>query len=1098
MLIKVRCQTCGKLSVFAGHDVGLVALCVACGARFTVPGDPADTQVLPAIDEVAAAAASGNAAGNAKELEAAAAALTAAIGAPTAPTASPAPAPPPGTAAMATRADAAPVRPGPVPPQWGTATATKPRSASHPIPVAALVLTMAAAIAFVILYVNAKPSWESREHAKIRDLRAAAVELAEARKYREAYDAYRRIDDLVAGRSIRDAQLRGEVDQARGERDALLARVFGEAGDRYASVTLPQPTEPPGPDGTIRMSVEGRAPSPAAAAAAATAPSRPGQDWPAYAPTPRDQVEPATRPATATATATTRPAVPAPSVAIASAVEPRANRRSATAPALPRPPITVRPRADGDVAPGVTDEAIGQAIQRGVTNLLEQFRGGRLGGGGGGGGGGADGPVRGSAYPAGLNALCVYALLQASLATGDERLNLKGPVVRALVDRIKAMPVDTGPVTYARGIRATALALLNRPEDKTVLTQDVNYLLNSHVGGAYSYSRPGTVPAARALSTGGWDNSNSQYGLLGVWSGAEVGAEVNATYWQAVENHWVKAQLPTGAWDYTTYRRRPDGGGFAGLPWFGGDRGEGRLSMTVAGVASLLVTHDYLDAPKIGSRVGRPPFSPALARGLEYLESGNNAVNLKGGGGYTLYGLERVGLASGFKFFGAHDWYRELAAQVIANQAADGSWGTEVETAYHLLFLARGRHPILMNKLRYDGSWANRPRDVANLARFGTRELERPLNWQVVPADRPWTDWMDAPILYVASHKREALEAGEVDKIRSFIEAGGMLLTQADGGTSEANAWANELAKKLFPAYEMRDLPEDHDVYGILYKPSDRPPLRAVSNGSRLLMLHSSTDITQHWQMRADRTRRGLFELGLNVFLYASGKGDLRNRLSSPVIPEAPPATGGRIAVARVRYPSNWDPEPGAWPRFARYFQRETGVALDVAPTDLKNLHPLVAPFAHWTGTAPYTPTDAEIAALRRFVEGGGVLLVEPTGGSGDFYESAKAALLRAFPEARPQMIPKTHPMLTASGPAMDDLSKPLTRAYVKARNYGTGGRIDAIIVGRGKVILSPLDLTTGLLGCNVWGVLGFDKDYALKLAKNIVLWSATGMPEEP
>ena len=45
-----------------------------------------------------------------------------------------------------------------------------------------------------------------------------------------------------------------------------------------------------------------------------------------------------------------------------------------------------------------------------------------------------------------------------------------------------------------------------------------------------------------------------------------------------------------------------------------------------------------------------------------------------------------------------------------------------------------------------------------------------------------------------------------------------------------------ELAKKLFPLYEMKDLDDNHEVFNILYKPSPHPKLRGVSNGARLLM----------------------------------------------------------------------------------------------------------------------------------------------------------------------------------------------------------------------------------------------------------------------
>src|SRR6185436_15525808 len=100
----------------------------------------------------------------------------------------------------------------------------------------------------------------------------------------------------------------------------------------------------------------------------------------------------------------------------------------------------------------------------------------------------------------------------------------------------------------------------------------------------------------------------------------------------------------------------------------------------------------------------------------------------------------------------AHDWYRELSAKVIPVQWPNGAFGlspdgydTVVQTAFTILFLSRGRHPIFMEKLRFDGAWANHPRDIANAARFASRELERQLNWQVVPLAHDWTDWFDSP-----------------------------------------------------------------------------------------------------------------------------------------------------------------------------------------------------------------------------------------------------------------------------------------------------------------------------------------------------------------
>ena len=55
--------------------------------------------------------------------------------------------------------------------------------------------------------------------------------------------------------------------------------------------------------------------------------------------------------------------------------------------------------------------------------------------------------------------------------------------------------------------------------------------------------------------------------------------------------------------------------------------------------------------------------------------------------------LSAPGLASGFKYFGANDWYRKLAAPLLKRQANEGGWGDARDTSFYLLFLCAGGTP---------------------------------------------------------------------------------------------------------------------------------------------------------------------------------------------------------------------------------------------------------------------------------------------------------------------------------------------------------------------------------------------------------------------
>jgi hypothetical protein len=765
-------------------------------------------------------------------------------------------------------------------------------------------------------------------------------------------------------------------------------------------------------------------------------------------------------------------------------------------PVKPAPAGTSSPEVSARPAPQpippdadtLTDERIGKAITDGVNFLIAHFddkthelkqKNAEFGSFGGG------KPDVGGFY-GGLDALCVYALLQSGQAIPDKRLEIKSPYMIGLIEQLKKLPDQNGPVTYARALRATALALYARPEDKTALKLDLDWLLKTAQDGAYTYDKitpPRDGPGRFGRS---WDNSNSQYGVLGVWSAAEAALEVPSTYWKQVEDHWTKTQLPDGQWSYE------------------GPESEGRLSMTAAGVASLFVTHDWLVAPKFGGNdVGRDPFSPALLKGLNWLEESNHSVNVSASQlmPYTLYGIERVGLASGFKYFGSHDWYRELARQMIDTQKPDGSWGGQemIETPYVLLFLARGRHPILMNKLRFDGFWANRPRDLANLSRYASKEMETPVNWQVVPLSHNWTDWTDCPILYIASHKPPALTDPDYDNIRSFIQSGGLLFTQSDGDDPEFTKFVAEMSSKLFPTYEMSDLPQDHPLYSVLFHESAKPKLRVVSNGARLLIIHSPVDLARAWQLRQDKVQKTPFEFGLNLFLYASGKHELRNRLQTNIIAAPIETPTYKISIDRLRYAGNWDPEPYAWTRFSRWFQRQTGYGLNVQTVDMADLTPQTAPIAILTGTAAYDPKPAEVDAIKKYVEAGGVLFVDLAGGAGAFEESARTKLFaQAFPSDFFQPLRSDHPLLNPGRPGMLDLTRPKLRSFAVEKLGNPSNEFpSSFAAGKGHVIFTPMDMTCGLLGTYTWGILGYDPDYSQGFLKNMLLWTADGQKDE-
>jgi hypothetical protein len=669
----------------------------------------------------------------------------------------------------------------------------------------------------------------------------------------------------------------------------------------------------------------------------------------------------------------------------------------------------------------------------------------------------------------GVVALMVHALIEAGRMTDDARFH---PLSKELAPAIDYLVKARTWGTYSASLQAGVLAMLPpRPEYRAALKRVRNDLMNALRGdGGYGYGLG---------RQGDWDNSNTQFAVLGMWQAADAGAEVPMRFWQIQDAHWRRAQGSDGAWGYREmvrdFKVDPSVTLLRPLP-----------SITAAGLASLYVTTDQLSLKRPAG--GDKALEAGLARVEADLVENFASQNL-----YYLYALERVGAATGRKTLGHMDWYRMGAAGLLLSQREDGAWmyaGELPGTALAILFLTHGGAPVIFNVMEHGqlADWDPQPRAVAKLTRWMSRTLERPLNWQVVSAT---SDWGEAPILVISGSKDPAFTEEQLGKIRAYIQGGGMVFSVGDGPDGPFSAAMAKYATLATGGkYDLRTLPADHSFFTTPTKIEHPIQMWGISNGVRELWVHSTVDLGYTWQMQGTATADH-WQIPLNIVRYATGQERPRARLDSLAI--AAPASKPEAAavMARLRYSGNWDPEPGAWPRLGAMLALEAGTALELPTVDVGELKATTASLAHLTGTAGFTLDEAQKAALGEFLKDGGTLVGDAAGGSEEFAKSFKSLAESLSGMHVPEMLRADDPLFADSAPGMVKVGAVEFRKGTPADRELVRDHPEIVvwkIGGRPAILFSQLDVTSGLLGTETWGIAGYRPGVAQRIARNLVL----------
>jgi hypothetical protein len=303
------------------------------------------------------------------------------------------------------------------------------------------------------------------------------------------------------------------------------------------------------------------------------------------------------------------------------------------------------------------------------------------------------------------------------------------------------------------------------------------------------------------------DTSISQYAVLGLWECENNGVEIPPGVWDRAAQWYMSVQSPMGSWNY----HRDEGG-------------PETISMTAAGVGSLLICRRQLEQYRQFQKEANPYLTPvegagprldfrpvttnakideAVTRGMSWIAArfDTNDVPIFGKSiYYGLYGIERIGALSDRQVIGRVDWFERGAAFIRSSQRGDGSWsstyGDDVSTVWAMLFLTRSTRKSIQKyeykKLGPGTLLGGRylPGDLTTMAVAGGRIISRPMNGAV----EGMLDVLEDPRVANA----DSALAGVMDRYRKEGPAAlrphkdrfRRMLGARDPGVREVAAWA--------------------------------------------------------------------------------------------------------------------------------------------------------------------------------------------------------------------------------------------------------------------------------------------------------------------
>lgn len=715
----------------------------------------------------------------------------------------------------------------------------------------------------------------------------------------------------------------------------------------------------------------------------------------------------------------------------------------------------------------------------------------------------------------GVTALCTLALINSGVEPTDEHIK------KALTYLRKIPPTQT----YSVSLQTMAMCAASPRQDLVRIQKNVEWLEQAQLeGGQWSYG----------LGKGGrGDNSNSQFAVLALHEAERAGAIVQPKTWEKAAAYWRDCQFADGSWGYVKVKAN-DPRKIRG----------GTGSMTCAGIAATVICQGRVDTPNATVKEGfvqccQPQEEEdRLEDALNWL---GNSFSVRRNPGsrawnyYYLYGLERVGRLTARRLIGEHDWYRAGAEYLLSQQDQfNRSWvgqghaedRPQIATALALLFLSKGRRPVLMAKLQHgpEADWNNHESDVAHLTAHVEKLWGLDLTWQIFdPEAAEVEDLLQAPVLFMSGSKAPDL-AGTEEKMRGYLDRGGFLFAEAccfDGSRFEEGF--RKYLDRVFPEkeYKLRRAGPEHPIWRVDQLVNPNSPyvggLWTVEYGCRTCVVFSEIDLSCYWELYGQGRVRDLDErvqnrladanaIGVNVVAYATNrepKGKEESFTGGGDLLELNAAgSRGTIQIAKLQHGGGCNDAPGALVNLLRSASQgdlQLRVSTNEFPVraDDKSLRRFHMAFMH--GRHDFKLSQTERKALQEYLSFGGTLFADSICASKEFATAFRREMKAVFPAESLRRIPMTDPLFSAApggfdlqkvkrrDPAVQQAGQPLRTPRVREVEPELEG---IQINGRWAVVFSPYDISCALEQHESLECRGYTQKDAARIGLNVLMYT--------